>query len=98
MNHGPPSASARGERYRAEVIPVARDLLDQARAFCSGSPEVDAVHARCVAALELAVTGYEEVAAGYETERVDLLEQRAARLGQHVDEWLARGEAVEQLG
>ena len=73
IENGTATSSARAERYRAEVIPAARDLLDRARAFSSGSPEVDAVHARCVAALELAATGYEERAAGHEGERVDLL-------------------------
>ncbi len=98
IENGPASASARAERYRTEVIPAAQELLDRARAFSSDSSEVDAVHAHCVAALELAVTGYEEVAAGYESERVDLLEQGAAHLELHVDEWLAWGEAVDELG
>ena len=92
------TAPARAARYRAEVLPQARDLLASARAFSAGSPEVAAVHARCVAALELAVTGYEEVASGYESERADLLEQGAAHLQQHVDEWLAWGEAIDRLG
>jgi Zn-dependent protease with chaperone function len=97
IENGPAIASARAERYRAEAS-AARDLLDRARAFSSSSPEVEAVHAHCVAALELAATGYEELAAGYETERVDLLEQGTAHLGQHVDEWRAWGDAVDGLG
>jgi Zn-dependent protease with chaperone function len=98
IENGTATSSARAERYRAEVIPAARDLLDRARAFSSGSPEVDAVHARCVAALELAATGYEERAAGHEGERVDLLEQGIAHLEQHIDEWQAWWEAVDGLG
>ncbi|MGY1651720.1 M48 family metalloprotease [Geodermatophilus sp. SYSU D01119] len=97
IENGPATAPERAERYRAEVIPAARDLLASARAYSSGSPEVDAVHARCTTALELAVTGYEDLAAGYETGRVDLLEQAAAHLGEHLDEWLAWGEAVDEL-
>ena len=92
------TAPARAARYRAEVLPQAQDLLASARAFPAGSPEVAAVHAHCTAALELAVTGYEEMASGYESERVDLLEQGTAHLEQHVDEWLEWGEALEGLG
>ncbi|PRY51112.1 peptidase M48-like protein [Geodermatophilus tzadiensis] len=89
--------SSRVARYRTEVLPQARDLLARGRAFLPGSPEVAAVHQHCVAALELAVTGYEELVAGYESRREDLLEQGAAHLQQRVDEWLAWGEALDGL-
>jgi len=97
IENGAPIASERAARYRAEVVPGAQDLLDRARAFSSGSPEVDAVHAHCIAALELAATGYEELASGYETGSEGLLEQGAAHLGQYVDALGVWVQAIDEL-
>ncbi|MDN5855582.1 MAG: hypothetical protein L0K86_22615, partial [Actinomycetia bacterium] len=87
----------RAARYRGEVLPPLRRLLDDAEFYRPPTASVADTHRHCLAALRATVGSFEDIVRGYETNDAALVERGAAAFQTIATEWTVWAAAKAQL-